>query len=86
MKLVQIVVDANVTVKVGEEPMAWQEANLLTYDKISVPVAVNTEAVLKDEELLLYLEKPPKPQKPKAASKANSWRAEAKRMAKKPRT
>eukprot|EP00969_Alexandrium_andersonii_P328213 14503712-Alexandrium_andersonii.AAC.1 len=65
--------------------MAWQEANLLSYDHLTVPVAVNTEAVLKDEESVLYLPKPSKPVVPKAKSKAKSWHADAARLAKKQR-
>eukprot|EP00969_Alexandrium_andersonii_P167527 7405542-Alexandrium_andersonii.AAC.1 len=66
--MVNILVGANVTVKVGETPMQWEEANLLSYDKLTVPVAVNTVAVLKDEGLLIYF--PPPQKKEKAKSKA----------------
>eukprot|EP00969_Alexandrium_andersonii_P245817 10863647-Alexandrium_andersonii.AAC.1 len=85
MKIVRILVDANVAVKVGEAPMGWQEANLLSYDHITVPVAVNTESVLKDEELLVYFPPPQKRVAQKAKSKAKSWHAEAARFAKKQR-
>ena len=58
---------------VGQDTLKWDEATLVSYADLCVPVGVNDKDVAAGEELVLHVE--PRPKK-RAAPKERTWKAE----------